>query len=222
MRGRSRPPVFLGAKRSHPRCGARPVRCWAACSLRTRGLRRLIKAPALALGRARSLRARGRSLAEAGPTRACVWCRAMTFSRRNGSGPASAGARSSWGREWRPALKRTAICRSRYVVSQPRKCRSPQTKGDLPHQKRRPVNERRFAAVFEGCPEYTAIRLFVSPGHGLAPIGLLREARENCSKSPFVFLSPLTKRCKRRSEAPVARISGILAGRCGLRCPSIF
>ena len=68
--------------------------------------------------------------------------------------------------------KQTPICRRISVIPQPRKIR--------------PANKRRFAAVLEGCPEYTAVELRVSPVHSLAPIGLLRETRENCSKSAFV------------------------------------
>ena len=68
--------------------------------------------------------------------------------------------------------KQTPICCCLNVVSQPRKSR--------------PANKRRFAAVLEGCPEYTVVLLRVSSGHGLAPIGLLREACENCRKSAFV------------------------------------
>ena len=72
-------------------------------------------------------------------------------------------------------------------------------------------NKRRFAAVFEGCLEYTAVRLSASPGHGLAPIGLLREARENCSKSPFVcratfMLQRIGVRCIRAPGSAPRRV----------------
>ena len=72
-------------------------------------------------------------------------------------------------------------------------------------------NKRRFAAVFEGCLEYTAVRLSVSPGHSLAPIGLLREARENCSKSAFVcratfMLQRISVRCIRAPGSAPRRV----------------